>query len=151
MFIIIVFIITVFITKSISELMIISVYPRCKAHVYQVMLDRDRKDKSPLPPHSLNWYQDRLSSKLVESDAISTTPPDHQFKGKTGKLLDWQPFPFRLLNSSTRSPAGQMVIGLHPVLTYMSIKHCQGRALTPHCSLGIHSLEERRSSTFLIS
>lgn len=144
-------IILLLITKSVSELMTVSAYPRCKAHVYQVMLARDGKHKSPLPTHSLNWYQDRLSSKLLQTDVISTTSPDHQFKGQTEKLLDWQLFPFPLLNSSTRSPAWQMVTGLHPVLTYVSIKHCQGRALTPRCSLRIHGLEERRSSTLLIS
>jgi len=139
------------ITAAVSELMTISAHPRRKAHVYQVMLARDGEDKPPLPAHSLNWYQDGLSSKLLEMDAISTASPDHQFKGKTGKLLDWQLFPFPLQNSSTRSPAWHTVTGLHPVLTYVSIQHCQGRALTPHCSLRIHGLEECRSLTFLIS
>lgn len=48
-----------------------------------------RQHKSSLPTHSLNWYEDRLSSKLLEMDATSTTSDD-QFKGKTGKLLEWQ-------------------------------------------------------------
>lgn len=135
-------------SKSISERMTVSAHPKCEAHVYQVMLTRDGKDNSPLPTHSRNWYQDSLSSKLLEMDAISSASPDHQFKENTRKLLDWQLFPFPLVNSSTGSPAWQTVTGLQPALTY---KHCQGRALTPHCSLGIHGLEERRSSTFLIS
>lgn len=138
------------ITRSVSELMKISACPRCRAHVYQVMLARDGKDKSPLPTHSLNWYQDGLSSKLLEMDAISTSP-DQQFKGKAGKLSNWQLFPFPLMNSSTGASAWQTVPDLHPVLAYMSIKHCQGRALTPHCSLRIHGLEKCRGSIFLIS
>ena len=74
------------------------------------MLARDGEDKPPLPAHSLNWYQDGLSSKLLEMDAISTASPDHQFKGKTGKLLDWQLFPFPLQN--TPAPDHQLGIPL---------------------------------------
>lgn len=101
------------ITTSVSELMTISAHPRCKAHVYQVVLARDGKRKPPLPAHSLI----RLSCNLLEMNAISTTSPDHRFNGREGKLLDWQLFPFPLLNSSTTSPAWQTVTGLHPVLT----------------------------------
>lgn len=132
---------------SVSELMTISAHPRWKAHVYQVVLARDGQGKSPLPTRTLTG----LSCKLLQTNAISTTSPDHRFKGRAGKQLDWQLFPFPLLNSSTTSPAWQTVTGLHPVLTFVSIKHCQGRVLTPHCSLRIQSLEEHRSSTFLIT
>jgi len=73
------------------------------------MLVTDGKDRSLLPTQLLSWYLNRLTSSFPEMDASSTTSPPHWFKRKTEKLLDWQLFPFPLLNSSSGSPAWQTV------------------------------------------
>lgn len=142
-------IILLLITKFISEPMTISAHPGCKAGVYQVMLARDSKNQVCLLTH---WTGNKTGSPANCWKWMP--PPPHlmiSLKGKQESCWTGSSFLFPCWTPTPDSqPGRRLQVFTHSQPT-CCIRHCQERALTLHCSLRIHGLEERRSSTFLIS